>query len=211
MSCWRRCTCGAVSWPRPRKSGWRSVASEPDTRALLGLARVAAAAGMSREAGEFAAGGARLRSRQRARGGPACRRPRACSGRGRRVSRKACASRRRFFKFPRRASMTKVHIKREAAHGMDRVTMFSGRKRHMNSPIMPITGPLDLAATRRPARMTSASSSSRAHGQRSHARVARQQGRAAAAGARADRRRRRDPRAVARERTPCALLHRGAG
>jgi hypothetical protein len=27
---------------------------------------------------------------------------------------------------------------REAAHGLDRVTTFSGRKRHMSSPIMPI-------------------------------------------------------------------------
>jgi hypothetical protein len=29
--------------------------------------------------------------------------------------------------------------KREAAHGMDRKTPFSGRKRHMSSPILPIT------------------------------------------------------------------------
>jgi hypothetical protein len=29
--------------------------------------------------------------------------------------------------------------KREAAHGMDRETPFSGRKRHMSSPILPIT------------------------------------------------------------------------
>ena len=31
--------------------------------------------------------------------------------------------------------------KREAAHGLDRVTTFSGRKRHMSSPILPIEGP----------------------------------------------------------------------
>jgi hypothetical protein len=29
--------------------------------------------------------------------------------------------------------------KREAAHGMDRKTPFSGRKRHMSSPLLPIT------------------------------------------------------------------------
>jgi hypothetical protein len=29
--------------------------------------------------------------------------------------------------------------KREAAHGLDRKTPFSGRKRHMSSPILPIT------------------------------------------------------------------------
>ena len=32
--------------------------------------------------------------------------------------------------------------KREAAHGLDRVNMFSGRKRHMSSPILPISDPL---------------------------------------------------------------------
>jgi hypothetical protein len=41
--------------------------------------------------------------------------------------------------------------KREAAHGMDRKTPFSGRKRHMSSPILPITDftgrPTDIPQT----------------------------------------------------------------
>ncbi|HTC72606.1 MAG TPA: hypothetical protein VK655_06930 [Solirubrobacteraceae bacterium] len=37
--------------------------------------------------------------------------------------------------------------KREAAHGLDRVTTFSGRKRHMSSPLLPIEGHLSLSST----------------------------------------------------------------
>src|SRR6202040_146463 len=37
--------------------------------------------------------------------------------------------------------------KREAAHGLDRVTAFSGRKRHMSSPILPIEGDSSLSST----------------------------------------------------------------
>jgi hypothetical protein len=40
--------------------------------------------------------------------------------------------------------------KREAAHGLDRVTTFSGRKRHMSSPILPIEGNLSLSSTLSP-------------------------------------------------------------
>jgi hypothetical protein len=41
--------------------------------------------------------------------------------------------------------------KREAAHGLDRVTTFSGRKRHMSSPILPIEGNLSPSITQTPA------------------------------------------------------------
>jgi hypothetical protein len=37
--------------------------------------------------------------------------------------------------------------KREAAHGLDRVTTFSGRKRHMSSPLLPIEGHLSPSTT----------------------------------------------------------------
>jgi hypothetical protein len=37
--------------------------------------------------------------------------------------------------------------KREAAHGLGRVTTFSGRKRHMSSPLMPIEGHLSPSTT----------------------------------------------------------------
>ncbi len=40
--------------------------------------------------------------------------------------------------------------KREAAHGLDRVTTFSGRKRHMSSPILPIDGNLSPSITDAP-------------------------------------------------------------
>jgi hypothetical protein len=41
--------------------------------------------------------------------------------------------------------------KREAAHGLDRATTFSGRKRHMSSPILPIDGNLSPSITEMPA------------------------------------------------------------
>jgi hypothetical protein len=41
--------------------------------------------------------------------------------------------------------------KREAAQGLDRVTTFSGRKRHMSSPILPIEGNLSPSITETPA------------------------------------------------------------
>jgi hypothetical protein len=41
--------------------------------------------------------------------------------------------------------------KREAAHGLVRVTTFSGRKRHMSSPILPIEGNLSPSITETPA------------------------------------------------------------
>jgi hypothetical protein len=37
--------------------------------------------------------------------------------------------------------------KREAAHGLDRVTTFSGRKSHMSSPLLPIEGHLSPSST----------------------------------------------------------------
>ena len=160
---------------------------------------------------------------------PTTRPPRACSRRPRRLlavrqARHACdggeqsmsQSRRRYFKFPQRPSMNTSERKREAAHGLDRVTTFSGRKRHMSSPLLPISGPFEpitadrsqqspaprtIGCVRRP---SSAPSASRARRRREPAAARRRR-------ARADRRRRQDRRAAARGRPSAALLDAGDG
>ena len=109
-SCSPRCTCGAGSWPRRAKQWMAVCRRQPDARALLGLARVAAAQ-------RHAARGERLRGGRARRAIPTTRPRRACSRRPRPCSRsadacdprKACRSCRRSFKFPRRASMTIVN------------------------------------------------------------------------------------------------------